>query len=141
MELTLIQKIAIYALPVIFAITVHEAAHGYAARYFGDMTAYLTSLRRLRSLDLACILPGHGAPIERPYEKIDEYLAHRLMRERQIGEALGAGVVTIPAIVARLYVGLAPVLLGAAAATVRAHLVKLIRDGVVVEEGAGYRLA
>lgn len=40
MELSLIQKIVIYALPVIFAITVHEAAHGYAARYFGDMTAY-----------------------------------------------------------------------------------------------------
>jgi len=40
MELTLIQKIAIFALPVIFAITVHEAAHGYAARYFGDLTAY-----------------------------------------------------------------------------------------------------
>jgi Zn-dependent protease len=40
MELTLIQKIAIYALPVIFAITVHEAAHGYAARHFGDMTAH-----------------------------------------------------------------------------------------------------
>lgn len=40
MELTLIQKITIYALPVIFAITVHEAAHGYAARHFGDMTAH-----------------------------------------------------------------------------------------------------
>ena len=39
MELTLIQKIAIYALPVIFAITVHEAAHGYVAKYFGDLTA------------------------------------------------------------------------------------------------------
>ena len=39
MEFTYIQKIAIYALPVIFAITVHEAAHGFAARYFGDMTA------------------------------------------------------------------------------------------------------
>ncbi len=39
MDLTVIQKIVIYALPVIFAITVHEAAHGYAARYFGDMTA------------------------------------------------------------------------------------------------------
>jgi len=39
MELTYIQKIAIYALPVIFAITVHEAAHGFAARFFGDMTA------------------------------------------------------------------------------------------------------
>lgn len=40
MELTIIQKIAVYALPVIFAITVHEAAHGYVAKYFGDMTAF-----------------------------------------------------------------------------------------------------
>ena len=37
----LIQTVAIYALPVLFAITVHEAAHGYVARYFGDNTAYL----------------------------------------------------------------------------------------------------
>ncbi len=40
MELSLIQKIVIYALPILFAITVHEAAHGYVAKYFGDMTAY-----------------------------------------------------------------------------------------------------
>ncbi len=39
MELTLIQKISVSALPIIFAITVHEAAHGYAAKYFGDLTA------------------------------------------------------------------------------------------------------
>ena len=37
----LIQTVAIYALPVLFAITVHEAAHGYMARHFGDNTAYL----------------------------------------------------------------------------------------------------
>ena len=37
----LIQSIALYALPVLFAITVHEAAHGYAARHFGDNTAYM----------------------------------------------------------------------------------------------------
>ena len=36
----LIQTVLIYALPVLFAITVHEAAHGYAARHFGDDTAY-----------------------------------------------------------------------------------------------------
>ncbi len=36
---TLIQTVLIYALPVVFAITVHEAAHGYVARYFGDPTA------------------------------------------------------------------------------------------------------
>ncbi|MEW6120639.1 MAG: site-2 protease family protein [Pseudomonadota bacterium] len=35
----IIQKISIFALPVVFAITLHEAAHGYVARYFGDMTA------------------------------------------------------------------------------------------------------
>lgn len=40
MELTFIQKLSVYALPVIFAITVHEAAHGYVARHFGDMTAH-----------------------------------------------------------------------------------------------------
>ncbi|MGQ0443425.1 MAG: site-2 protease family protein [Methylophilaceae bacterium] len=39
MELTLVQKIAVYALPIIFAITVHEASHGYAAKHFGDLTA------------------------------------------------------------------------------------------------------
>ena len=36
----LVQTIAIYALPVLFAITLHEAAHGYVARHFGDMTAF-----------------------------------------------------------------------------------------------------
>lgn len=37
----LLQTVLIYALPVLFAITVHEAAHGYAARHFGDNTAYM----------------------------------------------------------------------------------------------------
>jgi Zn-dependent protease len=39
MELNIIQTIAAHALPVVFAITVHEASHGYAAKYFGDLTA------------------------------------------------------------------------------------------------------
>ena len=55
MELSLIQKIAVFALPVLFAITLHEAAHGYVAKYFGDMTAYAAgrvSLNPLRHIDL-----------------------------------------------------------------------------------------
>ena len=54
MELTVIQKVTVYALPIIFAITVHEAAHGYAAKYFGDLTAYnqnRISLNPLRHID------------------------------------------------------------------------------------------
>ena len=50
----LIQTIAIHALPVLFAITLHEAAHGYVARHFGDMTAYAQrriSLNPLRHVD------------------------------------------------------------------------------------------
>lgn len=54
MELSLLQSIAIYALPVIFAITLHEAAHGYVAKHFGDLTAYAegrVSLNPLRHID------------------------------------------------------------------------------------------
>ena len=54
MELSVIQVIAIYALPVVFAITLHEAAHGYVAKYFGDLTAYSqgrVSLNPIRHID------------------------------------------------------------------------------------------
>lgn len=50
-----VQKIVVSSLPIIFAITVHEAAHGFAARYFGDMTAARLgriSLNPLRHIDL-----------------------------------------------------------------------------------------
>jgi Zn-dependent protease len=50
----IIQTIAIYALPVIFAITLHEAAHAYAAKYFGDLTAFSQgrmSLNPVRHID------------------------------------------------------------------------------------------
>jgi Zn-dependent protease len=54
LELNLIQMIAVYALPVVFAITLHEAAHGYVAKYFGDLTAHAkgrVSLNPLRHID------------------------------------------------------------------------------------------
>ncbi|WJF91191.1 site-2 protease family protein [Paraburkholderia bonniea] len=54
MDSSLIQTIAVYALPVIFAITLHEAAHGYVARMLGDNTAYVlgrVSLNPMRHID------------------------------------------------------------------------------------------
>ncbi|HEX7055304.1 MAG TPA: site-2 protease family protein [Burkholderiales bacterium] len=51
---TLVQTVAIYALPVLFAITLHEAAHGYVARHFGDLTAHAQgriSLNPIRHID------------------------------------------------------------------------------------------
>ena len=50
----IIQTVAIYAIPVLFAITVHEAAHGYAARHYGDNTAYMLgriTLNPLKHID------------------------------------------------------------------------------------------
>jgi Zn-dependent protease len=54
MDTSLIQSIAVYALPVIFAITLHEAAHGYVARLLGDNTAYVlgrVSFNPMRHID------------------------------------------------------------------------------------------
>ncbi|MCL6470109.1 MAG: site-2 protease family protein, partial [Ralstonia sp.] len=54
MDPTLIQNIAVYAIPVLFAITLHEAAHGYVAKHFGDDTAYVmgrVSINPLRHID------------------------------------------------------------------------------------------
>ncbi len=51
----IIQTIAVYALPILFAITLHEAAHAYAAKYFGDLTAYSQgrmSLNPVKHIDL-----------------------------------------------------------------------------------------
>ena len=54
MELNIIQKITIWVIPVIFAITLHEAAHGYIAKFFGDKTAWMlgrVTLNPLKHID------------------------------------------------------------------------------------------
>lgn len=62
-NLDTVQRLVIWVLPVIFAITVHEAAHGYAAKHFGDTTAYQLgriSLNPARHIDLVgtILIPG-----------------------------------------------------------------------------------
>lgn len=55
MELTVVQKIAIWAIPILFAISLHEVAHGWVASFFGDYTARLSgrlSLNPLKHIDL-----------------------------------------------------------------------------------------
>ncbi|MDQ6618869.1 MAG: site-2 protease family protein [Pseudomonadota bacterium] len=54
MDFPLLQTIALYAVPVVFAITLHEAAHGYVARRFGDQTAWMlgrVTLNPLKHID------------------------------------------------------------------------------------------
>jgi glyoxylase-like metal-dependent hydrolase (beta-lactamase superfamily II) len=103
----------------------------------GDMAEYLESLRLVagRSDDLA--IPTHGPPIPNPSTFVAELIHHRLDRERNVLDAVRAGLDTIPAIVELLYVDVRRELFKPARRSVLAHLVKLVDDGVVDVEGAG----
>ena len=105
----------------------------------GDLLDYLASLRRLLDLEVRRIYPAHGPVIEDGPAKIREYIEHRMLRERQIVEALGDGIDTIPAIVKRIYVDVAPALHPVAALSVESHLKKLAREGRAREDKQGDR--
>ncbi len=104
----------------------------------GDLSAYLESLRRVRSLRARRLLPGHGPVIDNPEALIDEYLRHRARREHQVIAALEAGSRTPDEIAARIYADLAPGLRGAASESVLAHLIKLRREGLAIEREDGW---
>lgn len=98
----------------------------------GDMVQYLDSTRRLRAIErLARIMPAHGDVIDEPVSKLDEYLAHRALRERQIVQELQHGPLRIRAIVERLYTDTPEGLLEMARRQVHAHLLKLRAEGRV----------
>jgi glyoxylase-like metal-dependent hydrolase (beta-lactamase superfamily II) len=103
----------------------------------GSLSAYLDSLRRLRELDAEAILPGHGPVVWDPRAKLDEYIEHRLERERRVLAALDAGARSRDELLDQAWadVDLAavPYLRFAAAATLEAHLEKLAEEGRLPE--------
>ena len=103
----------------------------------GSLSAYLDSLRRLRELDVEAILPGHGPVVWRPREKLDEYIEHRLERERLVLEAFDAGARTRDELLDRAWSDVdfesQPYLRYAAAYTLEAHLEKLDEEGRLPE--------
>lgn len=107
----------------------------------GDMAAYIESLRRLLAVPARLLLGGHGPPIDRPREKIEEYIAHRLARERQVALAVERGVDRVGAIVADLYANVPSFLHPVAERSVLAHLIKLAGEGRVTCDGEAWRRA
>jgi glyoxylase-like metal-dependent hydrolase (beta-lactamase superfamily II) len=99
----------------------------------GDLLDYLNSLKRLQELDVQRIYPAHGPVIENAQAKLTEYIEHRLDRERQILQALGDGLRTIPTMVERIYAEVPKNLHPVAAQSVTSHLKKLAREGRVRE--------
>jgi len=102
----------------------------------GDMAKYIATLERLRKMRLAKIAPGHGDVIEEPRARIDDYLQHRLAREKQILGILKQGPAKIREIVATLYPDTPEPLLDVAGKQVHAHLLKLRAEGKVTGQSA-----
>ena len=103
----------------------------------GNMRDYLASLERMRALpNLSVLFGGHGPAIANPYEKIDEYLAHRRQREELILAAMREGAATPKEIVARAYTDVSPKAHAMAERAVLAHLEKLEADGMVTRDSA-----
>jgi glyoxylase-like metal-dependent hydrolase (beta-lactamase superfamily II)/8-oxo-dGTP pyrophosphatase MutT (NUDIX family) len=99
----------------------------------GNMRDYLASLERMLALpNLSVMFGGHGPPIANPYEKLQEYISHRLEREAKILEAVRAGAFSPKEIVARVYTDVSPKAHAMAERAVLAHLEKLEADGLVV---------
>ena len=100
----------------------------------GNMREYLASLERMRSLpNLSVLFGGHGPAIANPYEKIDEYISHRLQREELILTAVREGASNPKEIVARVYTDVSPKAHAMAERAVLAHLEKLEAEGLVVQ--------
>lgn len=98
----------------------------------GNLVDYLASLERMKSLPQLRFLCGsHGSAIFNGKEKIEEYIAHRLEREKQIVSALESGAKTPREIVEKVYVGLDEKLVRLAEKSVEAHLEKLVMDGSI----------
>ncbi|MBI0476613.1 MBL fold metallo-hydrolase [Sphingomonas sp. MA1305] len=106
----------------------------------GDMGAYMASLDKLLSRDDRIYYPGHGEAIERPQRLVRGMLGHRKQREGQILRLLRDGtIMTLPQMVAQMYAGLDPRLIGAAERSTLAHCYDLAARGLIEEEATGWR--
>jgi glyoxylase-like metal-dependent hydrolase (beta-lactamase superfamily II) len=99
----------------------------------GSLSAYLDSLRRLRELDLEVLCPGHGPYVRDPAAKLDEYIAHRLDRERRLLEALDAGLRGRDELLDAAWSDAPRELRDFAALSLASHLEKLAEEGRLPE--------
>ncbi len=95
----------------------------------GDMTDYLASLERMKNLpNLQHLCGSHGSAIFDAKAKIEQYIAHRLEREKQVLEAVQSGAKTAEEIAGIIYQNLNPNIFPLAVKSVEAHLAKIEKD-------------
>jgi glyoxylase-like metal-dependent hydrolase (beta-lactamase superfamily II) len=99
----------------------------------GALAGYLAGLEKLRRLEPEILAPGHGPPVTDPRAKLDEYVAHRLERERRLVEALTAGRRTVDELLDDVWDDAPVALRPAATVTLAAHLDKLADEARLPE--------
>jgi glyoxylase-like metal-dependent hydrolase (beta-lactamase superfamily II) len=100
----------------------------------GDLRAYLDGLERLLALPLTVICPGHGPPVWEPPAKLEQYIAHRLDRERKLAAALEAGLRAEGDLLDAAWDDVPAPMRPAAAIALGAHLEKLGEEGRLPED-------
>ena len=95
------------------------------------MATYFDSLRRMQALDVTALFPAHGPVMANAKGKIQEYLDHRMARERNILAAWQRGFREPRAIVEAVYTDVAPAMHALAERSVIAHLEKLRDEGKI----------
>ena len=101
----------------------------------GDMTDYLASLERVRARNFTTLWPTHGPPITQVEPFIDAYIEHRRDRERQILDRLAAGDRSISEMVPNAYAAVDRRLWPAAARSMHAQVIALVKAGRVTTDG------
>ncbi|MBI2887468.1 MAG: MBL fold metallo-hydrolase [Chloroflexi bacterium] len=112
---------------------------GVGTTTVNDLYDYMATMEQLLKLKPRMILPGHGPVIPDASRTIQEYIAHRNMRERQISQQLQRAPRTAHGLVRAIYADVDKRLHRAARGNVRQHLKKLEKEGLVRVEGAGAR--
>jgi len=95
----------------------------------GALTAYLQGLAKLKRRALEVLCPGHGPPVDDPAAKLDQYVAHRLERERRLVAGLGAGARSVQEMLDAAWNDVPAAMRPAATVTLEAHLDKLAAEG------------
>lgn len=106
----------------------------------GNMNDYIESLRRLKAMDCAALLPGHGDRIDDPARAIDWIVEHRLLRESRVLAALSKHPgLTSHELVPYVYQDVSAHLFPLAERSLLAHLLKLEHDGAAESSGERWR--
>jgi glyoxylase-like metal-dependent hydrolase (beta-lactamase superfamily II) len=105
----------------------------FVSPYPGSLAAYLDGLNRLKGRDLTVLCPGHGPVVHDPYAKLDQYLSHRLDRERRLLAALNHGKRSVEELLDEVWSDAPPHLRAPATVTLAAHLDKLDDEGRLPE--------